>query len=176
MLELIIGPMFSGKSTECIRRINRLRSIGKRVLVINSCKDTRCKGEIQTHDKKTTEAMKVNSLVQVSKTSQFKNSEVIVVDEGQFFTDIMEVRNWVSNDNKHCIVCGLDGDFMQNKFGKILDLIPFCEKVDKLHGYCSMCNDGTPGYFTIRIDSQTNQEVIGSNDIYKCVCRNHLNC
>jgi thymidine kinase len=73
-------------------------------------------------------------------------------------------------DNKKIYVSGLDGDFQQNKFGSLLDLIPHCDKVTKLNSLCGICKDGTSAIFSKRITSDTDQTLVGV-DNYIPVCR-----
>ena len=75
---------------------------------------------------------------------------------------------------KSVYIYGLDGDYRREKFGKILDLIPLCNKVKKLTALCNICRDGTKAYFTKRITNETSQKLIG-NDNYIAVCRNCYN-
>ena len=175
-----------------------LRSINKKVLLVNSCLDSRCKLEVQTHDKKKLGAIKVEQLKDIFQHSLYQQADVIAIDEAQFFSDLVEIVTIIVDSNKKCILCGLDGDANQLKFGQILDLIPYADKIDKLSGYCSVCLDGTEGHFTIRktqscqswkslgkiINLWSNKEVstknessnvlIGGDDLYMCVCRKHL--
>jgi thymidine kinase len=71
---------------------------------------------------------------------------------------------------KKIYVGGLDGDFERKKFGQILDLIPICDNVRKITSLCSLCKDGTRGIFSMRLTSETEQTVVGS-DNYIPVCR-----
>ena len=71
---------------------------------------------------------------------------------------------------KKIYICGLDGDFERKKFGTILDLIPLCDKVTKLTSLCSICKNGTPGIFSMRLTHETDQTVVGSEN-YIPVCR-----
>lgn len=175
MLELICGPMYSGKSTELIRRVKRLTSIGKDILIINSSKDTRCNEELQTHDNIQLKAVKVLNLEDIINLEVFKKCEYLAIDESQFFPDLVNViKDCLFIYNKKCLIAGLDGDFRQNKFGGILDLIPLCTKIDKLTGYCSYCKDGTEAHYSIRTTNENNQEIIGSKESYECVCFLHM--
>jgi thymidine kinase len=72
--------------------------------------------------------------------------------------------------NKKIYVSGLDGDFKREKFGKILDLIPMCDKVTKMTSLCSLCKNGTPGLFSMRLTNEKEQMLIGSSN-YIPVCR-----
>jgi thymidine kinase len=99
-----------------------------------------------------------------------KDSDVILINEGQFFSDLYDVVLDMLSHNKKVYICGLDGDFERKKFGQILDLIPLCDKVTKLTSLCSQCKDGTPGIFSMRLTTETQQTLVGS-DNYIPVCR-----
>ena len=167
--------MFSGKSTELIRRLKRHRVIGDRILVINSSKDTRNeKSVLQTHDKETFECVKTVDLLEVTTTDMYLNAKVIAVDETQFFSNLRFFVEQAMKDNKHVLLAGLDGDFRQHVFGELLTLIPLADDVTKLKALCMECLDGTLGPFTKRTVGNTLQELVGDADIYKAVCRKHL--
>jgi len=175
-LELIIGNMFSGKSTELIRRINREQSISKRILIINYISDNRYSSEnvISTHNSLHRESMKIKRISEIEKIIEDYDS--IFIDEGQFFEDLgYYVIKFVDFYNKHVVVSGLDGDSNRNNFGQILDLIPKCDSVDKLSAYCKICNNSTLAPFTKRITGNIKSEVIdiGGTDKYIPVCRRH---
>jgi thymidine kinase len=76
----------------------------------------------------------------------------------------------VENHHKSVYICGLDGDFKRQKFGQILDLIPYCNRVEKLNSLCAICKNGKPGIFSHRITQEKDQVVIGS-DNYQPLCR-----
>ena len=174
-LEIIMGGMFSGKSTEMIRRLKRHLAIGNKILVINSCKDTRNSDSVlQTHDKNTLECLKTNSLLYMLESDEYKRAKVIAVDETQFFNHLREFVEQALLDNKHVILAGLDGDFKQQVFGELLLMIPLADEVTKLKALCNFCKDGTAGPFTKRIITDQTQELVGDCDIYRAVCRKHL--
>jgi thymidine kinase len=171
-LELIMGCMFSGKSTELIRRLKRYRALDKSILVINSAKDIRSDQQvIQTHDKNTFECVKTDDL----STLGIQNHQVIAIDEAQFFTGLREFVERSLAKGKHIIVAGLDGDFEQKKFGELVDLIPLCDDVLKLHALCMKCADGTPAPFTRRLVDSREQELVGDSLMYIATCRKCLN-
>jgi thymidine kinase len=99
-----------------------------------------------------------------------RSAEVILINEGQFFSDLYEVVVDMLNHNKKIYICGLDGDFERKKFGSILDLIPLCDKVNKLNSLCSLCKDGTFAIFSMRLTEEKEQTIVGSNN-YIPVCR-----
>jgi thymidine kinase len=100
-------------------------------------------------------------------------ADVILINEGQFFEDLLPAVEHMLQHNKKIYVGGLDGDFERKKFGQILDLIPLCDKVTKMTSLCGICKNGTPGIFSKRITSEKEQTVVGSNN-YIPVCRSCL--
>jgi len=174
-LELIIGCMFSGKSSELICRLKRHKAIGNQVLVINSTKDTRNSSNVlQTHDGVTFECVKTADLLTLKTHPKFQTADIIGIDESQFFSHLEEFVRESLDLNKKVLVAGLDGDFQQKTFGEILSLVPLAEKVDKLHALCMDCRDGTLASFTKRTVQSDDQELVGAGDLYKAVCRKHL--
>jgi thymidine kinase len=107
-------------------------------------------------------------LDEVALTDHVMNSDVILINEGQFFPDIHDVVVMlVETYKKHVVVCGLDGDFKRIKFGKLCDLIPFCDTITKLQ---AVCDCGQPSIFSHRTSTETAQVLIGSSN-YKPLCR-----
>lgn len=174
-LELIIGPMFSGKSTRIIEIGNRYESIGKDVLNITHIIDNRYgDGVISSHNKIQKKAICIEHLMDLISNDKYKNSEIILIEEGQFFVDLFDfIKRSVDLDRKHVIVSGLNGDYKREKFGSILDLIPMAENVEMLTAFCKKCNNGTLAHFTKRIINSDNQTLVGSDNLYIPVCRYH---
>ena len=101
------------------------------------------------------------------------NYDIILINEGQFFPDLYEsVCKLVETHKKIVYVCGLDGDFKRNKFGKMLDLIPLCDNVTKLSATCVSCNK--PAIFSKRLSTEEQQVIIGSSN-YSPMCRGCYN-
>ncbi len=170
-LEIIIGPMFSGKTTELLRLHKNYTYIGKKVFVINYDGDKRYHDTfLSSHDKWMIPCVNVNLLSEIDVNSIIE-SDVILVNEGQFFTDLVKcVLEYVEKYNKIVYVCGLDGDYKRQKFGDILELIPFCDKITKLTSFCSICKNGKKAIFSHRIVGDETQILIGT-DIYVPLCR-----
>jgi thymidine kinase len=187
-LELIIGPMYSGKTSRLVEIYKQCKFCNISVAVINHSIDNRYDDELlSTHDQVKIPCIKtdklldiypndicidsdISSIPRINDKLKIATSSVILINEGQFFSDLEEfVKNLLSN-NKKIYVCGLDGDFERKKFGQILDLIPLCDKVTKLTSLCSICKNGTPGIFSKRITNEKEQTVVGS-DNYIPVCR-----
>lgn len=187
-LEIIIGSMYSGKTSRLVDIYKQCKFCNISVTVINHTIDNRYDDELlSTHDKVKIPCMKTERLLDLWTESidlkddieiiprskdkcKIKISEVILINEGQFFPDLEVFVRLLLNDGKKIYICGLDGDFERKRFGQILDLIPLCDKVTKLTSLCSLCKNGTPGIFSMRLTNETDQTVVGS-DNYIPVCR-----
>jgi thymidine kinase len=173
-LEIILGSMFSGKTSRLVEIFKQCTFCNIPIIVINHSIDERYDNlMLSTHDKVKIPCMKTVNLMDLFKkegNNCIENSEVILVNEGQFFTDLYEFVELSLKKGKKIYVCGLDGDFERKKFGQILDIIPLCDKVTKLLSLCSICKNGTPGIFSKRITEETVQTIVGS-DNYIPVCR-----
>ena len=172
-LELIIGPMYASKTTRLVEIYKQCEFCNIPATVINHSFDNRYDDELlSTHDKIKIPCIKTSQLMELINTESERiyNSDVIMINEGQFFSDLEEFVKLLLENNKQVYVCGLDGDFERKKFGQILDLIPLCDRVYKLTSLCSLCKNGTKGIFSMRLTCETEQTVIGSNN-YIPVCR-----
>jgi|TARA_B110000967_G_scaffold115004_1_gene117682 thymidine kinase len=170
-----MGNMFSGKTSELIRRLKRLKVIGKNILVVNSAKDTRSPDEVlKTHDNVKFNCLKVYDIFEVLKQVEFDEADVIAIDEAQFFPKLRRFVECCLLVNKSVILAGLDADSFQQKFGELIDCIPLACEVTKLSALCMHCNNGVSGPFTKRIVDDQRLELIGGSDMYEAVCRDHL--
>ena len=170
-LKIIMGNMFSGKTSELVRRLKRYEVIGKKILVINSSKDTRCMEHVlRTHDNMKFECIKTNNLQELN----YEQVDIIAIDEAQFFIGLKTFVEKALKHGKTIILSGLDGNYKQEKIGEILECIPLADKVFKLSAMCMECMDGTHGPFTKRIVNSNEVELIGGKEMYKAVCRKHL--
>ena len=168
-IEIILGPMFSGKSTELLRRINRYKIAKKKVLVVKYIMDIRySETEMSTHDKQSVPAFPCKILNELD--SIYQNYDVIGIDEGQFFPDIVEFSEKAANFGKIIIIAALDGTFQRMPFGNILALIPLAEKVCKLSAICAHCSNSAS--FTHRTICSKEIQVIGGAESYTPLCRN----
>jgi thymidine kinase len=184
-LELILGPMFSGKTTQTIQIYNKYKYIGKKVCVINYMDDKRYDDTmLSSHDEMKIPCVFLRTLAEVwthyekllstesiQISREMREADVIIINEGQFFPDLFEVvMNMVEKKGKKVYICGLDGDYKRQKFGDLLDLIPFSDKITKLQSLCSQCRNGTLAIFTHRVTEELGQIVIGVNN-YTPLCR-----
>ena len=184
-LELFIGPMFSSKTTRLLEIYKQCIFCNIPVIIINHSIDTRYhESMVSTHDKIMAPCIQTTKLASVwdnkdinsnfnensDRHIKLRSADVILINEGQFFKDLYSVVEDMLKCNKRVYICGLDSDFERKKFGQILDLIPLCDKVNKLTSLCSQCKDGTPGIFSMRLTSERQQTLVGS-DNYIPVCR-----
>jgi len=172
-LEIILGSMFSGKTSRLVEIYKQCKFCNIQVKVINHCIDNRYDEELlSTHDKIKIPCIKTNKISSVWNELDIEGkTDVILINEGQFFEDLYETVEKMLKNGKKIYICGLDGDFERKKFGQILDLIPLCDKVTKLTSLCNICKNGTLGIFSKRISLEKEQTVVGS-DNYIPVCRN----
>ena len=172
-LEIIVGPMFSGKTSKLAEIYKQCMFCSIPVAVINYALDTRYHDTMMsTHDKHMIPCIQTMLLAPIWESNvQVRDADVILINEGQFFEDLYPAVESMLKAGKKIYISGLDGDFQRKKFGQILDLIPLCDKVTKLTSLCSICKNGEPGIFSMRLTSETQQTLIGS-DNYVPVCRN----
>lgn len=170
-LDIILGPMFAGKSTRILSIISRYAALGTPVLVIKHEDDVRHSvNEITTHNGQRAACTIARDLSAVS----IEGFNVIIVDEAQFFQNLVPFVEWVVDTHqKHLYLVGLDGDYNRRPFsGDLLQCIPLADSVEKLTAFCHRCADGTPGLFSHRHAGAINQQVIvGGSELYTTLCR-----
>jgi thymidine kinase len=179
-LEIVIGPMFSGKSTYALSYARRYRAIGKRVLIVKPNIDSRYTDEhvMISHDHQQVPCV-IWDINLPFMYDYFINDDCIVIEEAQFFHGLKDlVKFLLLEHKKHILLVGLDGDASQNTFGELLSCIPLCTKLLKLDSYCSVCKDGTPASYTKRINEENinilDQVCVGGSEMYQAVCLKHL--
>ena len=168
-LELILGCMFSGK-TSALEKIFKQHSLCDiDCIAINYHADKRYSDTmLSTHDKTTIPCLFAEKLEEI--TDNVAKYQVILINEGQFFEDLVPWVEGQLKEQKSIYVCGLDGDFQRNKFGTILDLIPKADMYTKLTALCANCKSGARASFTYRKSDSREQTLIGSDE-YIPVCR-----
>ena len=175
-LKVILGCMFSGKTTELIKEYNRHKACGIRCCFVNHSADDRY-GSGTT----TTKTHSQNSITNDKSCKKLtdvlweaSNYDAFFINEGQFFDDLYEAVNYLVNmQNKKVYVCGLDGDFQRKEFGSILKILPLCDDVVKLKAICKSCKI-QDGIFTFRLSDEKEQMLVGT-DNYTALCRNCYN-
>jgi thymidine kinase len=164
-LKVIIGCMFANKTTELLRCAREYKKNGKNVLLINHSSDTRY-GEdcLKTHDGD----YEFSTSAEYLRDINIKNYQVVVIDEGQFFSDLFTyVTLWADTLDVKIIVAGLSGNSQREPIGDILRLIPHADEIQHLKANCSFCGEsaiyskftgiGIPG--------------VGGSESYIQVCR-----
>ena len=170
-LEVVLGPMFAGKSSYILSYIRRYESIGWPVLCITSSLDTRYEeGAIHSHNHERHSAVSTATLLPIQKTDAYKEAKLIVIEEGQFFPDLLVfTQEALDTDKKDLLVVGLDGDAERRPFGQLLQIIPLCDKVMKLTAMCKPCSK--QAIFTHRRSADTSVIKVGGQDEYEALCR-----
>ena len=175
-IDIIMGCMFSGKSTELIRLANRYWVLDMNVLAVNHCLDNRYhESAVATHSDIKMDCLSIKDLSEIKEKfhEKYEECQVLIIEEAQFFPGLYDfVLNACEKDNKHVLVVGLDGDSNRKEFGEILKLIPVCDSVRKLYGLCVRCKDGTKACFTKRLVENDSQIFIGTSE-FEAVCRKH---
>jgi len=169
-LEVVLGPMFAGKTSYALSAIRKHTALGQRVLVIKPTCDTRfgVTSEITTHDGDSLPCITTNTLNSVT-DDVFASCDVIVIDEAQFFTGLLYfVVAATEQKHKSVYVIGLSGDYQRRAFGEVLAVIPYADKVTKLSAICAC---GGEAHFTRRLNPNAGQVIIGGAESYEAVCR-----
>jgi len=169
-VEVICGPMFSGKSEELIRRVTRSRIARIPVQTFKPQLDDRyADDQVVSHSSLKVEAIPVDSSAQLLRTID-DTTEVIGIDEGQFFDDgLVEVVDMLAAAGKQVIIAGLDTDYLRRPFEPIPTLCDRAEVVTKMLAVCHKC--GGPGMYTQRIVRSDDLVVLGAQGAYEARCR-----
>lgn len=169
-LDIIIGPMYSGKSSKLLSIVSRYTSLGSRVLVVKHRIDVRYgANNVITHDGHSIPCLAVQDLDDIP----IERYDVIVVDEAQFFRHLIPFcEHAVDTHSKRVYLFGLDGDSNRRPFGEILQCIPLADRVERLTAFCRRCANGTPGLFSHRHEGGDDQQVmVGGAERYETLCR-----
>jgi thymidine kinase len=169
-IEVIAGPMFSGKSEELIRRVTRYGIARIPVQTFKPVIDTRfAEAEVVSHSQLTTAAEPVADAEELLRSVEDR-TVVVGIDEGQFFDDgLVDVATLLAGAGKQLIVAGLDLDYLGRPFEPIPSLMLRAEYVTKTLAVCHRC--GGPGLFTQRVIQSDELVVIGATDAYEARCR-----
>ena len=134
-----MGCMFAGKTTELLRRCNKHNITGKQVLLVKFSADLRfgLDFKIKTHSGIMMPATPISTLSELG--DDWMAYDVIGIDEGQFFSDIVEFSEKAASVGKVVVISSLQGTFHRGAFPEILSLIPKCEKIKKLTAICKLC-------------------------------------
>jgi thymidine kinase len=172
-IEVITGPMFSGKSEELIRRLKRARIAKQRVLCFKPSLDVRYhQTAIASHSSQTLEAVTVATVddLRAALFPVLDQVEVIGVDEAQFFdASLIPLAMELMHQGKRVILAGLDTTFAGEPFPPVPDLMAVADEVAKLSAVCMQC--GAPAIHTQRLGSNQSLVLVGAAGLYEARCR-----
>ncbi len=172
-IEVVCGPMFSGKTEELIRRVKRAQIARQKVQIFKPAIDNRYhETEVVSHSSLSIEATPVNSSVEILQ-KVFDSTRVVAIDEVQFFDEnITVVVEKLARRGVRVIMAGLDQDFKGVPFGPMASLLAIADSVDKIHAICTLC--GAPATKTFRKNPKNSEQVlVGETDLYEARCRSH---
>jgi thymidine kinase len=168
-IEVICGSMFSGKTEELIRRLNRAKIARQRVEIYKPAIDQRYdQVNVVSHNETAIKSTPVQAASQILLLAN--EVDVVGIDEAQFFdNELASVCNMLANDGVRVIVAGLDMDYLGNPFGPIPALMATAEYVTKVHAICIRCgNLAQYSYRTVKDDQLV---VLGETESYEPLCR-----
>lgn len=168
-IEVVVGSMFSGKTEELIRRLNRARIAKQKVEIFKPEIDKRYdEVNVVSHNENSIRSIPVQSASQI--LMYIEGMDVVGIDEAQFLdADLPSVCNYIANQGIRVIVAGLDMDFQGKPFGPIPALMATAEYVTKVHAICMRCGD--LAHYSHRTIASEKLVVLGEKDSYEPLCR-----
>jgi len=185
-LDIILGPMFSGKTTKLLEIMDALDNEGIKYIAIKPQIDDRYtqnneNNYIISHNLKKRECKVSSNLKEIFeeistnrtiKSTRSESIQYVIIDEAQFFQNLYSFcLLCLENLKINVIVTGLDGDYQRKPMGEILLLLPIANTITKLSSKCQECQE--EAIFTHRIVNDSDQVLIGGSDKYIPLCRNH---
>lgn len=171
-IEVVCGPMFSGKTEELIRRVKRAQIAKQRVQIFKPAIDVRYDVEdVVSHSSQVIKSEPVENAVDI--LIRLKDStRVVAIDEVQFFDDnIITVVTKLAARGYRVICAGLDLDFRAQPFGPMPTLLALADEVMKIHAICTVC--GAPATRSQRLSAVKERVLLGETDAYEARCRGH---
>ena len=168
-IEIICGSMFSGKTEELIRRIERAKIAKQNVMICKPSIENRYyKDKVVSHDMKAIDCIAVGDATDIIELC--KNKDVVGIDEAQFFNNnLVDVCNHLANRGVRIIIAGLDMDYEGNPFEPIPQLMSIAEDVTKVRAICIQCGD--LANYSYRLVDKDNQILLGEKKEYEARCR-----
>lgn len=168
-IEVITGSMFSGKTEELLRRINRALIAKQNVKIFKPVVDVRYKKDhVVSHNANAVKSICVDSAKDI--LNHIEDAEVVALDEAQFFDEaIVEVCNTMANKGKRVIIAGLDMDYTGKPFGPMPFLMAVAEYVTKVHAICTQTGD--LANYSFRKSTSEEQIELGEKDVYEPLSR-----
>jgi thymidine kinase len=168
-IEVICGCMFSGKTEELIRRLNRAKIAGQKVIIFKPQIDNRYhETKVVSHKNSNIDSIPIKEITDV--INQSEGYEVVGIDEAQFFDEkIVSVCNHLAKRGQRVLLSGLDMDFEGKAFGAMPELLAIAEYVTKLHAICMKC--GSNASFSFRLSENKKTVLVGEKESYEARCR-----
>jgi thymidine kinase len=168
-IEVVCGCMFSGKTEELIRRLNRALIAKQKVEIFKPKTDTRYhENDIVSHNERAIRSTPVNFASDILLLAG--DCDVVGIDEAQFFDEaIVDVCNTLANSGKRVVVAGLDMDFEGKPFGPMPSLLAVAEFVTKVHAICS--DTGEIASYSFRLSDNNQQVMLGEQNQYEARSR-----
>lgn len=172
-IEVVVGCMFSGKTEELIKQIRRAEFAKQKYQVFKPRIDNRySEDHVSSHNQNHFPSTVVDSAFEILSKVE-KNTQVVGIDEGQFFEpELIEVATTLANAGKRVVVAGLDTDWRGVPFGPMPQLLAIAEIVRKQYAICMVC--GEPATRTQRLVGSEDEILVGSTDSYEARCRVHF--
>ncbi len=171
-IEVICGCMFSGKTEELIRRLNRARIAKLKVEIFKPAIDVRYhEADIVSHNENSIRSTPIQFAEDMYLLTG--DCDVVGIDEIQFFDhEIIEVCKKLANSGKRIVAAGLDMDSSGQPFGPMPELMAVAEYITKLQAICTVC--GGPASFSYRKSGLDGKILLGSSEAYEARCRKHF--
>ncbi|MBN3584101.1 thymidine kinase [Algoriphagus aestuarii] len=168
-IEVICGSMFSGKTEELIRRLNRAKIARQKVEIFKPSIDRRYSdSEVVSHNENTIRSTPVDFAGDILLLSG--DCDVVGIDEVQFFDqEIIPVAQNLARQGKRVILAGLDMDFEGRPFEPMPQLMAIAEYVTKVHAICMKCGDLAA--FSFRLSDAKQKVMLGEKEAYEARCR-----
>lgn len=175
-LKIYTGPMYAGKSTVLTNIYKQAVANNIKIVVLTHKSETRYSvDQLSTHNKQHIPCCKYSNITEfiADKYDEIRSADIILIDEAQFFEDLLEVVQLVDFLKKRVYVFGLVSDFKRKKFGHIADLLVHCDDIENLSDKCHLCTDRS--VFSSRTIKNDSQILIGSIESYQSLCRECYN-
>lgn len=168
-IEVVCGSMFSGKTEELIRRLNRAKIANQKIEIFKPSVDIRYdETDVVSHNQNSIHSTPVTSSLNI--LLMCGDANVIGIDEAQFFdNELVFVCEKLAEQGVRVIVAGLDMDYLGKPFGPMPALMAIAEYVTKVHAICMVCNDIAT--HTYRKTDDNNLVMLGELDTYEARCR-----
>lgn len=171
-IEVVCGSMFSGKTEELIRRINRAKIAKQKIQIFKPIIDNRyAKDHVVSHSFLRVEAINVNGPEEILAHLE-DNTRIVAIDEAQFFSpSIIDITQRLANRGLRVIIAGLDLDYRGLPFGSMPQLMAIAEFVTKMSAICSVCGNPASRTQKRKVESGSEIVLVGGEETYEARCR-----